>query len=290
MSTASAPTDQALRRIVTRTRGEQSGAVTRLMEPWIDRAARPLVVSELADMLKPFLFLDLFESDAGSTNTHLHPHSGLATLTYLWEGAVRYEDTSGATGQLPNGGVEWLCAGGGAWHGGALGDAGRTRGFQLWVALPPQLELTTAQSIYLAPEEVPSKASVAVLLGAYGGLTSPLPSPSPMTYLAVRLKAGETWRYRPPADQILCWVALASGELRTPEVIGAREMVAFEPSSGPIEFTAVRDTEFVLGSAKPQAHELALGHYSVHTNPQALRAGEARIEEIKASLTAEGRL
>jgi hypothetical protein len=45
-----------------------------------------------------------------------------------------------------------------------------------------------------------------------------------------------------------------------------------------------KDTVFVIGSAQPHPHELALGNYSVHTNPQALRAGEAKIAEIGARL------
>jgi hypothetical protein len=45
-----------------------------------------------------------------------------------------------------------------------------------------------------------------------------------------------------------------------------------------------KDTVFVIGSALPHPHELALGNYSVHTNPQALRAGEAKIAEIGARL------
>ncbi len=70
-----------------------------------------------------------------------HPHSGIATLTYLWQGSVRYEDTTGAAGLLPAGGVEWFKAAGGAWHGGGAGNSGRSRGFQLWLALPPDQEL-----------------------------------------------------------------------------------------------------------------------------------------------------
>ena len=46
----------------------------------------------------------------------LHPHSGIATLTYLLEGSVGYQDTTGAAGILPQGGVEWFKAGHGAWH------------------------------------------------------------------------------------------------------------------------------------------------------------------------------
>jgi hypothetical protein len=66
--------------------------------------------------------------------------------------------------------------------------------------------------------------------------------------------------------------------------------VAFEPSNQGIDFRAEGDTEFVLGSAARHPYELALGHYSVHTSPASLRAGEQRIAEIKVRLQKEGRL
>ena len=56
----------------------------------------------------------------------LHPHSGIATVTHLFDGSVRYEDTTGAAGVLPEGGVEWFKAGHGAWHGGGPGETART--------------------------------------------------------------------------------------------------------------------------------------------------------------------
>ena len=146
-----------------------------------------------------------------------HPHSGIATLTYLWQGSTRYEDTTGAAGLLPAGGVEWFKAAGGAWHGGGAGNSGRSRGFQLWLALPPSEELGPSESIYLSPEEIPSTGPVSVLLGSYGGVDSPLKAPSPINYLAVRLKAGETWRYVPPAGHDVAWIALASGSLAVPD-------------------------------------------------------------------------
>ena len=79
--------------------------------------------SGLGRRLKPFVFLDLF--DAGGSDLSgfgWHPHSGIATLTYLWQGSTRYEDTTGAAGLLPAGGVEWFKAAGGAWHGGGAGQ------------------------------------------------------------------------------------------------------------------------------------------------------------------------
>src|SRR5258708_16630804 len=67
----------------------------------------------------------------------LHPHLGIATVTDLFEGSVRYEGTTGATGVLAEGGVEWFKAGHGAWHGGGSGHSCRSRGFQLSLPLPP---------------------------------------------------------------------------------------------------------------------------------------------------------
>ena len=67
-------------------------------------------------------------------------------------------------------------------------------------------------------------------------------------------------------------------------------LAAFEPSSEAVEFEAMTDTEFVLGSAAPHEHDLVLGYYSVHTSPDALREGEAHISTIRERLVQEGRL
>ena len=64
----------------------------------------------------------------------------------------------------------------------------------------------------------------------------------------------------------------------------------FEPSNEPVEFEALTDSEFVLGSAAPHRHDLVLGYYSVHTSPDALREGEAQISAIRTRLAQEGRL
>ena len=247
--------------------------------------------SDFGQILKPFVFLDLFDNKGVPFNGFgLHPHSGIATLTYLVEGSVRYEDTNGATGVLPAGGVEWMQAGGGVWHGGGAGQPGRARGFQLWIALPPQLELGPSVSLYQGPEAIQHDGPARVLLGSHGSATSAIEAPSPINYLAVRLKEGERWRYQPPAGHTVLWVAVASGAVAVPDELRHGDLAAFEPSNGTIEFEARSDAEFVLGSAVPHDHDLVLGYYSVHTSADALREGEARISAIRARLVQEGRL
>jgi redox-sensitive bicupin YhaK (pirin superfamily) len=268
-------------RIARRTHGQTHGPVTRLMSP-----------SDFGQLLKPFVFLDLFDNHGKPfSGFGLHPHSGIATLTYVMEGSVGYEDTNGATGLLPAGGVEWMRAGAGVWHGGGVGESGRTRGFQLWIALPPDQELGPSESIYQAPDVIPCDGPARVLLGSYGTATSAIKAPSPINYLAVRLKAGERWRYQPPAEHTVLWAAVGMGSVLIPEdELRQGELVAFNPSNAAIEFKAENDAEFVLGSAVPHDYDLVLGSHSVHTTAKALREAEARIATIQARLVQEGRL
>ena len=271
---------RSLPRIAKRTRGQKHGPITRLMSP-----------SDFGRLLKPFVFLDLIDNQGASfSGFGLHPHSGIATVTYIAEGSVRYEDTNGATGLLTAGGIEWMRAGGGVWHGGGLGDPGRTRGFQLWIALPPELELGPSESIYLSPEAVPYDGPARVLIGSYGTATSSIKAPSPMNYLAVRLKAGERWNYQPPTGHTVLWTAVGRGSILVPDEVQQGELVAFIPSSAVLEFEAQSDAEFVLGSAVPHEYDLVLGSHSVHTSVEALREAETRISEIQTRLIQQGRL
>ena len=269
------------RRIVYRTSGSKHGPITRLVSP-----------GDLGELLKPFVFLDLFgfKHTAGQQGFGMHPHSGIATLTFMIEGDVRYEDTTGKSGVLLAGGVEWMRAGKGVWHtGGPVGDS-PVFGFQLWVALPASDENALAESIYLAPSDVPQDGPARVLLGSYGAAQSPIPAPSSMNYLAVRLKDGERWRYTPPAGHTVAWVAVDAGRLDAGGPVAAGELVVFEESGDAIDIVARGDTSFVLGSAVKHPHRLVTGYYSVHTNKDALAKGEAEIHRIGARLRQEGRL
>jgi redox-sensitive bicupin YhaK (pirin superfamily) len=274
LTTPAAPAS-ATRAIVRRTRGVTHGPITRLMSP-----------GDLGEALKPFIFLDLVNFDArhGQTRFGMHPHSGIATLTFMAQGDVRYADSTGQAGVLPEGGVEWMQAGGGVWHTGEpVGDR-PGQGFQLWVALPAALESAPAFSRYLAPAEVPQVGPARVLLGRHGAARSAVEAPSEMSYLSVTLAAGERWRYTPRAGHTVAWVAVASGRLRAGEPIAAGELVGFESSEADIDFVAETDSRFVLGSAVPHPHPLVMGSYSVHTSADALARGEAEIRRIGRSL------
>lgn len=272
--------DATPRQIVQRTHGRPAGPVTRLMSP-----------SDLGQLLKPFVFLDLFDMHGPALNFPLHPHSGIGTVTVITDGHASFDDPISGRGVIAYGGVEWMQAGGGVWHGTEMvPKAHHTRGFQLWVALSPELENTKAESQFIEAERMPSIGPVSVILGSYMGVQSPVRSPAGMTYLLVTLKAGERWQYAPPSGHDVAWLAVSTGTLYVGDTVYAGELAMFESGSDPIHFQAGVDGDvvFVLGSAVPHPHDLVMGRHSVHTSTAALRAGEAGIAAIGARLRASG--
>lgn len=277
---AMSPTEARARRVAHRTRGRTHGPITRLASP-----------SDVGELIKPFVFLDYFDIDPKHMPAiGFHPHSGIATLTLVLEGQVSYEETSGTTGVIDPRGVEWMRAAGGVWHTGGVVGTARAKGYQLWVALPPEMENIESGAQYLGSEHFQSHGPARVILGRLGEAASKVSAPATMNYLDVALKKGEKWRYQPPENHTVAWIAVHRGKLATPEIVDKGELAVFEESNAAVEFEALEDTGFILGSAVKHPHNLVLGNYSVHTSQRALDRGEARIAEIGQLLRAEGRL
>jgi redox-sensitive bicupin YhaK (pirin superfamily) len=99
LATQVGKTQHAARKVIYRTRGTTGGPITRLMS-----------ASDLGQLVKPFVFLDHFRFDSHERRMPMelgwHPHSGIATVTVVLEGAVRYAETTGKAGVLSAGSVE----------------------------------------------------------------------------------------------------------------------------------------------------------------------------------------
>lgn len=149
----------------------------------------------------PFVFFDHFgpvtlapgvDSDVGG-----HPHIGLATVTYLFDGRQVHRDSLGTVQTIEPGAINWMTAGSGIVHSERMhpDDRGRARpahGLQLWVALPPEqaecapgFQHVAAADIPLAA--LPGGASARVLVGSAWGATSPVRTASPTLYLDLAL-------------------------------------------------------------------------------------------------------
>jgi len=268
------------RPVALRTSGQTQGPITRLVSP-----------TDIGELIKPFVFLDHGEiHPARQPRIGIHPHSGIATLTVVITGAIHYEDTTGKRGIVPAGGLEWMKAGKGVWHGGSVADGDPMRFFQLWVALGREEERAPPESQYVPPDAVQSDGPVRVVLGRYGRAASVIRPDAGINYFHVRLEDGQVWRYVPPAGHSVAWLSVDQGSLVASEKIPAGDLAVFAESEGAIEVQAEGATSFVIGSAVKHPHPLVHGYYSVHTTATALADSEREIKRIGSRLRAEGRL
>jgi redox-sensitive bicupin YhaK (pirin superfamily) len=271
---------QSSRRVVLRIGGKTTGPFTPLVRP-----------SDVGRLIKPFVVVDhLVIETAGSHPFGLHPHSGIATFMTLLEGSVNIQDSNGHPMTLNAGDAEWMQAGLGVWHGGPFRTLERINLFQLWLSLPPTLELSRAYETLVPAAAIPTTGPARVLLGHLNGAKSSVGEALDLTYLDVRLKAGERWHYAPPPGHDVLWIAVFSGAVEVGERVSSGEMVVFDLSEEGVEFIATEQCGFLLGSAAQSPYDLTEGYYSVHTNPEALRRGEEEILRLGVQLCESGRL
>src|SRR5204863_7601118 len=112
----------------------------------------------------PFVFFDHFgplDVPAGAHHdVRPHPHIGLATLTYLFEGAIVHRDSTGVVQRIEPGAVNWMSAGRGSVHSERtprelIDRAHRSHGLQLWIALPEALEDSAPTFQHVPAERIP---------------------------------------------------------------------------------------------------------------------------------------
>ena len=151
----------------------------------------------------PFLFFDHFgpvtvEPGAGH-DVRPHPHIGLATVTYLFSGAIMHRDSLGYVQQIEPGAINWMTAGRGIVHSerrpeSLANQSFVNHGIQLWAALPQAHEEAEPSFVHTPSAAIPQvqvgDATVRVLIGEAFGHTSPVATYSPTLYLDVLLPAG----------------------------------------------------------------------------------------------------
>jgi redox-sensitive bicupin YhaK (pirin superfamily) len=154
----------------------------------------------------PFVFMDHFgpiSLEPGmNTDVRPHPHIGLATVTYLFTGAIMHRDSLGSTQRIEPGAINWMSAGRGIVHSERAPEDLRAvshglHGLQLWVGLPQSLEDSAPTFTHTPASELTpfayQGAEIRVLVGQAFGRSSSVKAASPTLFLALRLKAGTTF-------------------------------------------------------------------------------------------------
>ena len=197
----------------------------------------------------PFLFFDHFgpvtvQPEAGH-DVRPHPHIGLATVSYLFEGAIMHRDSLGYVQQIEPGAINWMTAGRGIVHSerrpeSLANQAYVNHGIQLWAALPvaheevdPSFVHTPAAAI---PEVQVDGATVRVLIGEAFGQVSPVATYSRTLYLDVQLPAGATLEIPALVPEMAVYTVDAPVGLNGEEV--SAHILAVAAAGEPVRLTA----------------------------------------------------
>lgn len=202
------------------------GVIDLLIEPAIKNLGEFTVRRALPDPKRqrvgPFIFFDhmgpaQFPPDTG-VNVRAHPHIGLATITYLFEGEILHRDNLGYVQVIRPGAVNWMTAGKGIVHSEKVtpevkASGQKLHGLQVWVALPTDREEIEPRFEHYPDEEIPwvdlSGSRVRVVIGSAYGATSPVKTESETLYVEVNLDPGATLEV-PVAEELGIYVVNGS--------------------------------------------------------------------------------
>ena len=197
----------------------------------------------------PFVFFDhmgpVDMAPGQGIDVRPHPHIGLATVTYLFNGAFMHRDSLGTVQRIEPGAVNWMSAGNGIVHSERSPDDLRAsgavlHGIQTWVALPAADEQSAPWFRHYPASEIPMVelpgAKLHVIAGDAYGTRSPVETASRTLYVCATLEAGATLAV--PPDHIERGIYLVDGEVAIDGTPLAQHHVAMLVQGAPVELKA----------------------------------------------------
>ncbi len=231
----------------------------------------------------PFLFFDHFGPvTAGPEDNHdvrPHPHIGLATVTYLFEGAMLHRDSTGVVQRIEPGAINWMTAGRGIVHSERTpaelrGTTRVSHGVQLWAALPLAHE-EDAPSFQHAPAGLIPKidlpgVQVRVLIGSAFGVTSPVATLSPTLYLDIQLEAAASLSL-PVAAQERAIYSVDNDFTLDGQAVPARHLAVLADQDTPV-LHAPQGGRMVLMGGAPLGHRFMVWNFVASRKERILQA------------------
>lgn len=224
-------------------------------------SVRRLLPTAKRKMVGPWIFFDemgpaTFPAGEG-INVLPHPHIGIATVTYLFEGEILHRDSIGSLQPIRPGDINLMVAGRGIAH------SERERpevtrvehglhGLQLWLALPEQDEETEPSFQHYSEQEIPEieveRVPVRVMIGSAWGVTSPVRQFADTLYAEASLKAGQSLELPDAPERA---VYIVQGSLDVAGTILTTHSMAIMSAGERVSITAAEDTHIVLIGGEP---------------------------------------
>src|SRR6266545_1395294 len=278
----------------SRARGVNISGNAEVLDLVIDKRQRDLGGFEVGRVLPfakrrmvgPFIFLDHMgpvEFAAGlarSADVRPHPHIGLSTVTYLFEGEVMHRDSVGSEQPIRPEEVNWMTAGHGITHSErfekARAEGGRMHGIQAWVALPKEDEETEPRFAHHGADDLPLHEGgglrARLLAGEAFGAKAKVKTHSPMFYVHWALDAGA--RAQLPAEYPERAAYIVEGEIEVGgQAFHGGQMLVFKPGR-PVLFRAATAAVVMLLGGAPVGERFIEWNF--------VSSSRERIEQAKA--------
>jgi redox-sensitive bicupin YhaK (pirin superfamily) len=208
---------------------DDKGVIELLIEPSSKDLGEFTVRRALPDKRRqrvgPFIFFDHMgpaEFPPGKgVNVRSHPHIGLATITYLFEGEILHRDSLGYVQRIRPGEINWMTAGRGIVHSEKvtpeiLASGQKLHGLQTWVALPLEHEEVAPRFEHYGADAIPKLrldgVDITVVIGTAYGQTSPVQAASETLYVEAHLDAGATLEL-PAAQELAVYVVAGTVDI-----------------------------------------------------------------------------
>jgi redox-sensitive bicupin YhaK (pirin superfamily) len=236
-------------------------------------------------MVGPFTFLDHMGPASFGPSTGIdvrpHPHIGLSTVTYLFQGEILHQDNLGSRLNIRPGEVNWMTAGSGIVHSERTDrqtrmDGGPLHGMQAWVALPVEFEETAPEFFNHQQADLPTFDEGGLwgrlIAGSAFGETAKVKTYSPLFYVHWELKAGTVGALPAEYPERAAYVAKGQVEIEG-RTFSTGQMVVFAPGDTVAIKAAIDSTVMLLGG-EPVGERILWWNLVSHS--------QARIDQAKA--------
>lgn len=238
----------------------------------------------------PFVFFDkmgpVIEKANENYDVRPHPHIGLSTLTYLFEGRIVHRDSVGSVCTISPGDVNWMTAGRGISHSERAHEEDQARdrvldGLQFWIALPDESEDCDPSFQNYKSDQIPkidkAEIQISVVAGSAFGLTSPVVVSSPLVLAVGEAKMKGRLKIDFPDFDIGIYVC--EGELQLDEVTASKNQILIfdKPVNKEISFSS--EARFVLLGGKPFSTQRHIWWNLVATSKEKIEAAKKSWQE-----------
>ena len=240
------------------------GAVELVVEPKAkdlgEFTVRRVLPSAERRMVGPFIFFDHMGpaefAPGEGIQVRPHPHIGIATITYLFEGQIVHRDDLGFTQTIRPGAVNLMTAGRGIVHSERAGDdldeTSRLHGIQSWMALPEEEQECDPDFVHYPSDQLPAfehdGTAVTVIIGSAYGHTSPVAARASMLYLDLQMSSGAELALPTDYEELAAYV-VEGGISIDGKPFGPGSMAVFREGAS-VHVSAAEDSRvMVIGGA-----------------------------------------